>query len=350
MFSGSRQFAVGAISNGFQHGKDRLRDGPMETKTVSAHTKGMKKRAAGALCLVAIALMIAAWPSKSLAQILPTGSPVPGDPPKTNALPVNQGILARNLIGSRVQSNRGDDLGFVSDLLIDPGSGRLEYVVISTGGFIKLGRKLRPIPPDLLGTATAMRGVVEADIGSELWKTAPTFARPALADIGDDASRRQIYAYYHQKWPGSEIRADRKAAAKSHHHSDDPHRLDFGSHFFGKVLLDRGGRNIARITDILLDPRSPQITFAVIRLGTASQASAAQPVRQQFAVPVNVLTETSAGEKRFTVAVPADQFQQAQPLNAQDWAKISSPNAPLIYKFRSDESSGSAPASGSTRQ
>jgi sporulation protein YlmC with PRC-barrel domain len=310
----------------------------------------MKNRGARVLCIVWIALILTARPSNSVAQILPSDPPTTGDRPQSN-VPANPGILARNLMGSRVQSTRGDELGFVSDLLIDPHSGGLDYVVITSGGFLKFGRKLRPVPPKLFSTATAMRGVVEVDISLESWKTAPSFAHGALADLGDDASGRQLYAYYHLKWPGSALRADGRSASKSHRHSGDPDRLEFSSYFLGKPLLDRNGRNIARITDILLDPRSPQITFAIMRFGTMPPVSPEHPLGQQFAVPVNDLAETTAGERRLTVAVASVDFQQALPLKAKDWTKTSSPTSPMIYKFHSDQlSDDDTPASTSTRQ
>jgi len=322
----------------------------METDTVLAHAQTMKKRETRALCIVSVVLILIARASNSVAQILPSGPSSTGDHPQPN-VPANPGILARNLIGSRVQSTRGDELGYVSDILIDPRSGRLDYVVITSGGFLKFGRKLRPVPPMLFSTATAMRGVVEAEISLESWKSAPNFARGALTDLGDDASGRQLYAYYHLKWPGLTLRAEIKTASKSHRHSADRDRLEFGSYFLGKPLLDHDARNIARITDILLDPRNPQVTFAIMRVGATPPASSAHPLGQQFAVPVNDLAQTTTGESRLTVAVASVDFQQALPLKAKDWTKTSSPTSPMIYKFHSDQlSDDDTPASTSTRQ
>src|SRR3954471_14404382 len=55
--------------------------------------------------------------------------------PQPGPQPVEHGSRARDLIGKRVESIRGEKLGLITDMVIDTRSGRLDYVIISSGGF-----------------------------------------------------------------------------------------------------------------------------------------------------------------------------------------------------------------------
>src|SRR3954452_8304937 len=66
---------------------------------------------------------------------------------QTGTQPVDLGSRARDLMGKGVESIRGEALGSVTDLVINTRSGRLEYVIISSGGFGGIGRRQKPVPP-----------------------------------------------------------------------------------------------------------------------------------------------------------------------------------------------------------
>ena len=46
------------------------------------------------------------------------------------------GWRASDIIGSNVRNSAGEDVGDIKDLLIDPSSGKISTVIISTGGFL----------------------------------------------------------------------------------------------------------------------------------------------------------------------------------------------------------------------
>lgn len=58
----------------------------------------------------------------------------------------SQTLRINSALGMNVRSPAGDDLGRVDDLLFDVPSGRIEYAILSHGGFLGLGDKLFPIP------------------------------------------------------------------------------------------------------------------------------------------------------------------------------------------------------------
>jgi len=58
----------------------------------------------------------------------------------------SQTLRINSALGMSVRSPAGDDLGRVDDLLFDVPSGRIDYAILSHGGFLGLGDKLFPIP------------------------------------------------------------------------------------------------------------------------------------------------------------------------------------------------------------
>ena len=58
----------------------------------------------------------------------------------------NSPVKASSIIGTNVVNLKGDNLGDIKDIVIDPGTGKVAYVVVSFGGFLSLGEKLFAIP------------------------------------------------------------------------------------------------------------------------------------------------------------------------------------------------------------
>jgi sporulation protein YlmC with PRC-barrel domain len=55
-------------------------------------------------------------------------------------------IGSRSIIGDKVKSTDGFDLGEIKELLIDSESGKIEYGVLSFGGFMGVGDKPIAVP------------------------------------------------------------------------------------------------------------------------------------------------------------------------------------------------------------
>lgn len=54
------------------------------------------------------------------------------------------------LIGEKVKNKEGEDLGEITELLIDTDSGKIEYGVLAFGGFLGMGNKNFAIPYEAL--------------------------------------------------------------------------------------------------------------------------------------------------------------------------------------------------------
>lgn len=55
-------------------------------------------------------------------------------------------LSCSTITGTDVKNKLGEDLGTVKDLMIDTHSGKIEYAVLSFGGFLGMGDKYFAIP------------------------------------------------------------------------------------------------------------------------------------------------------------------------------------------------------------
>src|SRR3546814_11219500 len=60
-------------------------------------------------------------------------------------------LIASNKVeGTAVYNRKGDRLGSVYNFMVDKRSGKIEYAVMSFGGFIGIGERYHPLPWSLL--------------------------------------------------------------------------------------------------------------------------------------------------------------------------------------------------------
>jgi sporulation protein YlmC with PRC-barrel domain len=81
---------------------------------------------------------------------------------------------ASKIIGTDVKNSQGEDLGDIKDLVLDPMSGRLSYVVVSYGGLLGMGDKLFAIPWSAVRWSTDKDYFV-LNMDKEALKNAPGF-------------------------------------------------------------------------------------------------------------------------------------------------------------------------------
>ena len=107
----------------------------------------------------------------------------------------NQILSASTLAGDRVRNSTGDDLGKVEDFMLDFGSGRIVYAVLSFGGIMGIGDKLFAVPPDAL-TIDKENHCFVMDVDKTKLEGAPGFPKNNWPDFADQSLGSRIYAYY----------------------------------------------------------------------------------------------------------------------------------------------------------
>lgn len=59
-------------------------------------------------------------------------------------------MSASSITGDDIKNNQGETLGSVHDIMLDCSSGKIAYVVMTSGGFLGMGNKLFAIPMSAL--------------------------------------------------------------------------------------------------------------------------------------------------------------------------------------------------------
>ncbi len=99
----------------------------------------------------------------------------------------------QDLVGLRVQSAQGENLGRVSSLAIDPKDGRVAFGVLTYGGFWGFGAKHVAVPLTAMSLKTDKNGrpdLFVLDMNREQLASAPTFDGNVLPD------RKQVEESY----------------------------------------------------------------------------------------------------------------------------------------------------------
>jgi sporulation protein YlmC with PRC-barrel domain len=104
-------------------------------------------------------------------------------------------IAASKVNGTSVYNRQGDSLGSIYDVMIDKRSGRVEYAIMSFGGFLGMGEHYHPLPWNLLQYDERQGGYI-VDIDRDRLQGAPAYATSATPDWSTGAYGRQVDDYY----------------------------------------------------------------------------------------------------------------------------------------------------------
>lgn len=114
---------------------------------------------------------------------------------RANAKFGGRALTASRLIGDPVVNGKGEDLGRIEDLVIDPKSGHIDYAVLSFGGFLGMGDKLFAVPLEAMRLSPEERRFI-LDVDKERLKQAPGFDKNHWPDTSDRAFGTKVYNYY----------------------------------------------------------------------------------------------------------------------------------------------------------
>lgn len=106
----------------------------------------------------------------------------------------NMLISSDKVDDTAVYSTDGEKIGSIAHLMIGKKSGRVEYAVMSFGGFLGMGESYHPIPWDALDYDTDREGYV-VNIDKDRLKEAPYFTKEEWP-VYDRNFGQTVYGYY----------------------------------------------------------------------------------------------------------------------------------------------------------
>lgn len=104
-------------------------------------------------------------------------------------------IKASSMIGTDVVNPKGENLGDVKEVVIDPQTGKVAYAVVSFGGFLGMGKKLFAIPFSAFKYDLKENEYV-LDISKERLEAAPGFDEDHWPSMAEEKWNRDVYKYY----------------------------------------------------------------------------------------------------------------------------------------------------------
>jgi sporulation protein YlmC with PRC-barrel domain len=107
----------------------------------------------------------------------------------------SQPVKASNVIGTDVINAKGESLGEIKEVVIDPETGRVAYAVVSFGGFLSMGEKLFAIPFSSF-RYDAENTKYMLNITKERLEKAPGFDPDSWPLMTDEKWNREVYKYY----------------------------------------------------------------------------------------------------------------------------------------------------------
>lgn len=104
-------------------------------------------------------------------------------------------LIASNKVeGTAVYGRDGSRLGTIYNFMVDKRSGRVEYAVMSFGGFLGMGTRYYPVPWQMLTYHTDIGGY-EVDLTEDDLREAPSFDERSEPRF-DRSYGRDVFAYY----------------------------------------------------------------------------------------------------------------------------------------------------------
>jgi len=112
--------------------------------------------------------------------------------------PGPQVMAADTLQGDKVKNDAGEDLGEITDIMVDVPTGRVAYAVMSVGGFLGIGDKLFAIPWSALQLDPENK-CFRMKIAKERFEQAPGFDKDHWPTMADQRWAEDVHSFYNAR-------------------------------------------------------------------------------------------------------------------------------------------------------
>lgn len=104
-------------------------------------------------------------------------------------------IRASRVIGTKVYSTNGDEIGEIEDVILDKTTNNIMFAAIGFGGFLGMGEKYHPVPWALLDYQKDKGGYV-VNATEEQLKQAPADSLRDLTENDGSTAREAAFEFY----------------------------------------------------------------------------------------------------------------------------------------------------------
>ena len=245
----------------------------------------------------------------------------------------SQLIRANQLIGMDVQNRQGEELGQIEEIILNESQDRVQYVVLSFGGWLNIGDKLFAVPfqafefrPGRGEGRDREQGMAILDVSRERLRNAPGFDPDRYPDVANPDFAQDVEQFYGQRQQrqygqaadGQRTNRDRDrdrdrdtgrgriwdlgADAGGDHWSQDwrTWRLRALSRVIGSDVEDPEEWNITDVEDLVIDQREGRLVYAILSYGGTLGVN-----QKQAVVPWRALN-AQVEDGQYTLNIPRD--------------------------------------------
>jgi sporulation protein YlmC with PRC-barrel domain len=220
-------------------------------------------------------------------------------------------MRASKVIGKQVKNPQGENLGKIEDLVINLGTEKLQYAVISSGGVLGMGDKLFAYPAELFKTTGGAEGKEEfiLAVDKEQLKKAPGFERNRKPNWSLNTYRSQVDSFFFK-----EDTAKRTTTG----------RLMSASDLLGKDVNDRAAHSAGEIEELVVNFGNGR-TYAILDFDKAWN-----PDDKLLALPLSAFTFPARPDIDIFLNIQRDKIDMARSFDENNWPNLND------AKYRND--------------
>ena len=186
---------------------------------------------------------------------------------------------ASEITGREVNNLQNEKLGKVDELAVDVESGRVAFVIISSGGVLGVGAKTVAVPPHSF-SYDAVTKALRLDVDKEKFKGAPAFEMSKWDESSQTNQLIETYRYYGQQPYFAEM-LDNKAPALN------PGKVEKASKIIGLPVVNKENKKCGEVDNLIVDLPMGRIVHIVVSsggfLGIGDALNAIPPTAFRFA-------------------------------------------------------------------
>jgi sporulation protein YlmC with PRC-barrel domain len=253
-------------------------------------------------------------------------------PPKSQAASVRFQHF-HDIEGLTVENVDGQEIGRITDLVVERNTMQPKYVIIKSGSFLG-GHRLILVPTSAIAITTAKVGVAAIDITKQKWKHAPEYSKKDLTSLGQPDKARQVARFYDrsERVARSGLTAEQRSRDVSptgHDTTPVASRRNvscfLASELIGRSVVGREGSEIGEVSDLMMDFAGDKPTLAIISVVGISNAE------DQFAVPLRMLNPRS--DQKVLVDANRSAFQHARQFRPSNLANAEKSEKHEIFRY-----------------
>jgi sporulation protein YlmC with PRC-barrel domain len=166
---------------------------------------------------------------------------------------------ASEIAGMEVNNLQNQKLGKVDELGIDVESGRVAFVVVSSGGVLGVGGKTVAVPPRSFSYDPATKNM-RLDVDKERFKAAPVFEMSKWDESSQSNRLIEAYGYYGQQPYFAEMRNDKAPAGF-------PSKLEKASKVIGMPVVNKEDKKCGVVDNLIVDLPMGRIVHLIVSSG-----------------------------------------------------------------------------------